>query len=69
MRSPRLDHRVKASAGNTSAVSLETLKIYEDLGLLSHVRAIAPQKQAGLRDFADHPLVGEVRGHRFGWCC
>jgi 4-aminobutyrate---pyruvate transaminase len=46
----------------TSAVALETLKIYEDDGILSHVRRMAPRMQAGLRRFADHALVGEVRG-------
>ncbi len=48
----------------TSAVALETLKIYEQDDILSHVRRVAPRMQAGLRRFADHPLVGEVRGHR-----
>jgi 4-aminobutyrate--pyruvate transaminase len=46
----------------TSAVALETLKIYEDLDILARVRAIGPKMQAGLRSFANHPLVGEVRG-------
>jgi 4-aminobutyrate---pyruvate transaminase len=46
----------------SSAVALETLKIYEQDNLLSHVRSVAPRMQAGLRRFADHPLVGEVRG-------
>src|SRR5208282_1496147 len=46
----------------SSAVALETLKIYEQDDLLSHVRSVAPRMQAGLRRFADHPLVGEVRG-------
>jgi len=46
----------------TSAVALETLNIYEKDGILSHVRRVAPRMQAGLRRFADHPLVGEVRG-------
>jgi 4-aminobutyrate---pyruvate transaminase len=46
----------------SSAVALETLKIYEDDNILSHVRRVAPRMQAGLRKFADHPLVGEVRG-------
>lgn len=45
-----------------SAVALETLKIYEEDDILSHVRRVAPRMQAGLRRFADHPLVGEVRG-------
>ncbi len=46
----------------TSAVALETLKIYEDDDILSHVRRVAPHMQAWLQRFADHPLVGEVRG-------
>lgn len=46
----------------TSAVALETLRIYEQDGILDHVRRRAPQMQAGLRRFAGHPLVGEVRG-------
>jgi 4-aminobutyrate--pyruvate transaminase len=46
----------------TSAVALETLKIYEETGLISHARKVAPRMQAGLRRFQDHPLTGEVRG-------
>lgn len=46
----------------TSAVALETLKIYEERDILSHVRAVGPRMQAGLRRLADHPLVGDVRG-------
>jgi 4-aminobutyrate--pyruvate transaminase len=46
----------------TSAVALETLKIYEDTDLISHARKVAPRMQAGLRRFQDHPLTGEVRG-------
>jgi 4-aminobutyrate--pyruvate transaminase len=46
----------------TSAVALETLKIYEETSLLAHIQSVAPRMQAGLRHFADHPLVGEVRG-------
>ena len=46
----------------TSAVALETLKIYEETDLLSHVRKVAPYMQAGLARYKDHPLVGEVRG-------
>ena len=45
-----------------AAVALEALNIYESDGIVNHVRAVAPRFQAGLRDFADHPLVGEVRG-------
>ena len=46
----------------SSAVALETLRIYEQDDVLAHVRRMAPRMQAGLRRFADHPLVGEVRG-------
>jgi 4-aminobutyrate--pyruvate transaminase len=45
-----------------SAVALETLKIYEEREILSHVRQVAPRMQNGLRRFAAHPLVDEVRG-------
>jgi len=45
-----------------AAVALETLKIYEERDILSHVRAIAPRFQAGLKALGDHPLVGEARG-------
>ena len=46
----------------TSAVALETLNIYEETDLISHVREVAPRMQAGLRRFQDHPLVGQARG-------
>ncbi|MEE8187805.1 MAG: aspartate aminotransferase family protein [Kiloniellales bacterium] len=45
-----------------AAVALETLKIYEERDIVGHVRRIAPRLQEGLQRFADHPLVGEVRG-------
>jgi 4-aminobutyrate--pyruvate transaminase len=45
-----------------AAVALETLKIYEERKIVEHVRAVAPRLQDGLRRFAKHPLVGEVRG-------
>jgi len=45
-----------------AAVALETQKIYEERGTFEYVRNIAPHFQKGLRQFADHPLVGEVRG-------
>jgi 4-aminobutyrate---pyruvate transaminase len=44
------------------AVALETLKLYEERNILGHIRAVAPVLQQGVRRFADHPLVGEVRG-------
>jgi 4-aminobutyrate---pyruvate transaminase len=45
-----------------AAVALETLKIYEERDILGHVRQVMGRMQDGLRQFADHPLVGEVRG-------
>jgi len=44
------------------SVAIETLKIYEERDILSHIRRVAPVLQDGLRRFAGHPLVGEVRG-------
>ncbi|EWY39385.1 aminotransferase [Skermanella stibiiresistens SB22] len=46
----------------SAAVALETLKIYQERDIVGHVRSVAPTLQQGLRRFADHPLVGEVRG-------
>ena len=46
----------------TAAVALETLRIYEDEAVLAHVQSLAPKFQAGLRRYAGHPHVGEVRG-------
>ncbi len=45
-----------------AAVAVETLKIYEERDILGHVQSVAHHLQDGLRKFADHPLVGEVRG-------
>jgi len=46
-----------------AAVAIETLKIYDEMDMGSHVRDVGPYMQAELRRrFADHPLVGEVRG-------
>jgi 4-aminobutyrate--pyruvate transaminase len=45
-----------------AAVALETLKIYDEIDIAAKARAAAPRLQDGLRRFADHPLVGEVRG-------
>lgn len=44
------------------AVALENIRIIEDRGLVGHAAAMAAPFQNGLRAFADHPLVGEVRG-------
>jgi 4-aminobutyrate--pyruvate transaminase len=46
----------------TTAVAMETLRIYEDMDMLGHVRRVGPYMQERLGALADHPLVGEVRG-------
>jgi 4-aminobutyrate--pyruvate transaminase len=45
-----------------AAVALETLKIYEERDIVGEVRRVGPRMQAGIRSYADHPLVGEARG-------
>jgi 4-aminobutyrate--pyruvate transaminase len=45
-----------------TAVGLENLRIIEERGIMKHAAEVAPVLQEGLRKFADHPLVGEVRG-------
>lgn len=45
------------------AAALKTLEIYERDGLYDHAAEVGSHMQAELRaTFADHPLVGEVRG-------
>ena len=46
----------------SAAVALETLKIYEEEGMVDHVRAVAPRFQERLAQLSGHPLVGEARG-------
>ena len=44
-------------------MAIETLKIYDEMDIGTHVRAVGAHMQSELqRRFADHPLVGEVRG-------
>ena len=45
-----------------AAVALETLKIYEERDIVGAVRRVGPRMQAGIRSYADHPLIGEARG-------
>jgi putrescine aminotransferase len=46
-----------------AAVGLENLRILKDEGIVERVKAeTAPYLQRRLRELADHPLVGEVRG-------
>ncbi|MDE4276619.1 aspartate aminotransferase family protein [Phaeobacter gallaeciensis] len=44
------------------AVGLENLAIIEEQDLMGNAERLEPIFQNGLRKFADHPLVGEVRG-------
>jgi 4-aminobutyrate--pyruvate transaminase len=45
-----------------AAVALETLRIYEERDIVAQVRRVGPRLQAGIRSYADHPLIGEARG-------
>jgi 4-aminobutyrate--pyruvate transaminase len=46
-----------------AAVAIETLKIYDETDIGGHVREVGTYLQSELRRrFADHELVGEVRG-------
>lgn len=45
-----------------AAVALETLKIYDEINMISHVRAVGPYMQKMFKRLADHELVGDVRG-------
>ncbi|PLP59322.1 aspartate aminotransferase family protein [Mesorhizobium loti] len=46
----------------SAAVALETLRIYREDKIIDRARQAGSRLQAGLRRFADHPLVGDVRG-------
>jgi 4-aminobutyrate--pyruvate transaminase len=46
----------------SSAVALETLKIYQERDILSQVRRVSPGFLKHLNAFKDHPMIGEVRG-------
>ncbi len=45
-----------------TAVALETLKIYDEMDMIGHVKAMEPLFLGGLASLAEHPLVGDVRG-------
>ncbi|MCO5066272.1 MAG: aspartate aminotransferase family protein [Rhizobiaceae bacterium] len=45
-----------------AAVALETLRIYEQDDIVARVGTVGAHMQKRLREFASHPLVGEVRG-------
>ena len=46
----------------TTAVALEVLKIYEEMDINARARRLGRRMMEGLQRFADHPLVGEVKG-------
>ncbi len=46
----------------TTAVAMETLRIYEEMDIIGHIRTVGPHMQAALGALIEHPLVGEVRG-------
>ena len=45
-----------------AAVALKNLDLFEERGILDHVRDIVPQFQRRLKALGDHHLVGEARG-------
>ena len=46
-----------------AAVAIETLKIYDEMDVVGHVRTVGPHLHDELhRRFAGHELVGEIRG-------
>ncbi len=45
-----------------AAVAMENLDIFEERDLVGRVKALEPQFQRRLAEFAGHPLVGEARG-------
>lgn len=46
----------------TTAVALETLKIYDEMDVVGHVRNVEPTFVAEMTALEDHPLIGEFRG-------
>jgi 4-aminobutyrate---pyruvate transaminase len=46
----------------TTAVAMETLRMYDEMDMIGHVRRVGPYMQQVLARFCEHPLVGEVRG-------
>jgi 4-aminobutyrate--pyruvate transaminase len=46
----------------TTAVAMETLRIYDEMDMIGHVQRVGPHLQSVMAGLADHPMVGEVRG-------
>ncbi|MFC7049476.1 aminotransferase [Emcibacter nanhaiensis] len=45
-----------------AAVALRNLELFEERDMMSRIRDVSPHFQERLRAFADHPMVGNVRG-------
>jgi 4-aminobutyrate--pyruvate transaminase len=45
-----------------ASVALETLAIYEEIGIIDHVRAVEPVFLETMNALRDHPLVGDFTG-------
>jgi 4-aminobutyrate--pyruvate transaminase len=45
-----------------AAVALETLKIYDEIDIVGHVRAVEPTFLEAMGGLTSHPLVGDFRG-------
>jgi 4-aminobutyrate--pyruvate transaminase len=45
-----------------ASVALETLKIYEEIGIIDHVKSVEPVFLRELGALLDHPLVGDFTG-------
>jgi 4-aminobutyrate--pyruvate transaminase len=46
----------------TTAVALEVIKVYEEMDITERAQRIGGRMIKGLQAFADHPLVGDIRG-------
>ena len=46
----------------SAAVAVETLKIYDEMDIVGHVKKVAPLMQDAIQKLAGHPLVGDARG-------
>ena len=48
-----------------AAVALENIKLIEERHLVEHAAEMGARLRAGLSQYADHPLIGEIRGVGF----
>ena len=46
----------------TTAVALETLKIYDEMNMIGHVKSVEPEFMGRIGALLDHPLIGDFRG-------